>query len=102
MTSRDTEPMPLTDAEVEAQFESSDAYPWAGIATTLVINKSEILALCSFLAGYISHIRWLMFLGGLIVVLQDLFGIALGALQPLFPVLLAVVLACILTPSYTG
>jgi len=43
-----------------------------------------------------------MMVGGILVILDDVVQIFLGILNPLFPVVLAVVLAVIFTPWYVG
>lgn len=60
------------------------------------------MALGGFLFGYFADLMWLMVLGGILVVLDDIVEMAMGILKPLFPVILAIVLAIIITPWYVG
>lgn len=62
----------------------------------------ELLGLGAFLAGYFADIWWLMMAGGILVVLDDILEMAMGILNPLFPLLLAVALAVVLAPWYVG
>lgn len=59
-------------------------------------------ALISFIVGYFDDITWLMILGGIIVVFDDVLEILNGILNPIFPVILAIVLAIVFTPWYVG
>ncbi|PIP06791.1 MAG: hypothetical protein COX51_08015 [Syntrophobacteraceae bacterium CG23_combo_of_CG06-09_8_20_14_all_50_8] len=59
-------------------------------------------ALVSFLVGYFDKITWLMILGGIIVAFDDVLEIFNGILNPIFPVILALVLAVVFTPWYVG
>ena len=62
----------------------------------------ELFGVGCFLGGYFSNVLWLMIVGGCAVVLDDLIEIGMGILNPLFPVLLAIVLLIVLTPWYVG
>jgi len=62
----------------------------------------EIIGLCTFLFGYFGELKWLMIIGGILVVLDDVIEIFMGILNPLFPVIFAIALAIILTPWYVG
>ena|SRR3990170_7746530 len=59
-------------------------------------------ALLAFIYGYFSGIRWLMILGGIIVVFDDILEIIHRILNPIFPIFLAIVLALIFKPWYVG
>lgn len=62
----------------------------------------ELIGLGAFLTGFFLEIGWLMVTGGILIVLDDVIEIATGILNPMFPVVLAVVLAIIVTPWYVG
>ena len=62
----------------------------------------ELLGLSGFLVGYFTDIGWLMVLGGLFIVADDVVEVFQGILNPLFPVLLAVALAFLIVPWYVG
>ena len=62
----------------------------------------EIVGLSSFLGGYFLEIQWLFLLGGCLIVLDDIIEVSIGILNPIFPILLAVILACFITPWYVG
>lgn len=62
----------------------------------------ELIGLIGFLSGYFLDIWWLMIVGGVLVLLDDFVEIAMRILNPIFPVLLAIVLAFIFTPWYVG
>ena len=62
----------------------------------------QLIGLGAFLTGFFMDVGWLTMLGGSLVVLDDVVPIALGVLNPGFPVVLAVVLALFLTPWYMG
>lgn len=62
----------------------------------------EIFGLVSFLMGYFMEIRWLMTIGGCVVVIDDILEIKMGILKPIFPILLATFLALFFTPWYVG
>lgn len=61
-----------------------------------------IAALVSFVFGYFSGNHVLTIVGGLILVLMDLFSIAVGVLKPGFPAVAAVIAAFIFQPWYYG
>lgn len=72
------------------------------VTILIVQGLWELLGLIAFFSGYILDISWLMFTGGILIVLEDIIEMALGILHPLFPILLAVILAIIFTPWYVG
>jgi len=72
------------------------------IATIFIQGIFELVGLGGFLFGYFADIWWLLVLGGCLVVLDDVIEIGMGILNPLFPVLLAIVLAIFFTPWYVG
>lgn len=84
--------------ENEAQNSRLDG----SVFVLVVQGLFELLGLGGFLAGFFLDIAWLMVTGGILVVLDDVIEIAMGILNPLLPILLAVVLAVILTPWYVG
>lgn len=71
-------------------------------AVAFVQGLFELFGLGSFLVGYFADIRWLMTLGGCLVVLDDVVEILLGVLNPLFPIGFAIFMAILLTPWYVG
>ena len=62
----------------------------------------ELAGLGAFLAGFFFDLGWVMVLGGVAIIVDDLVEMAMGVLNPLFPVILAVVLAVLVTPWYVG
>jgi hypothetical protein len=68
----------------------------------MLLGVIEILGAGSFVAGFAFGIQWLMLLGGLIVVADDIREIAGGMLEPEMPVVLAVGLALLFQPWYVG
>ena len=71
-------------------------------AVCVIQGLVELLGLSAFLAGFFLNIGSLMILGGGLVVLDDIVEMVLGVLNPLFPVVLAGVLAVVFTPWYVG
>ena len=61
-----------------------------------------IAAIVAFVLGFFSDNHVLTIVGGLILVVMDLQGIALGFLKPGFPVVAAVIAAFIFQPWYYG
>ena len=72
------------------------------IAIVFVQGLFELVGIGGFLIGYFTEIWWLMMVGGCLVVLDDVIEIGMGILNPLFPVILAIALAELLTPWYVG
>ena len=72
------------------------------IAIVFIQGLFELVGLGGFLAGYFADIWWFMVLGGCLVVLDDVIEIAMGVLNPIFPVLLAIALAIVISPWYVG
>ena len=74
------------------------------MSTIIIIFQGlfELVGLGSFLAGYFIGLKWLMLIGGVLVVLDDVIEIFMGILNPLFPVILAITLAIIFNPWYVG
>ena len=68
----------------------------------IVQGLFELLGLGGFLVGYFTELWWLMIVGGFLVVIDDVIEMAMGILNPLFPVLLAIALAISITPWYVG
>lgn len=72
-------------------------------AFVLVLQGAfELVGLLSFLIGYFAQTTPLLLFGGILVLLDDVIEIFMGILNPLFPVLLAIVLAIIFAPWYVG
>lgn len=72
------------------------------VVVVFVQGLFEIVGIGSFLSGFFAHIYWLMVLGGCLVVIDDITQVAMGILNPLFPSLLALILAVIISPLYVG
>lgn len=85
-------------------IENEAQGPEIGWPVVVIVGQGlfELIGLAGFLAGYFLHLGWVMVAGGSLVVLDDIIQIAMGVLNPVFPVLLAIVLAIILTPWYVG
>lgn len=62
----------------------------------------ELVGLGAFLGGYFFDIRWLLIVGGCLIVLDDVIEIGMGILHPLVPVILSAVLAVVMSPWYVG
>ena len=62
----------------------------------------ELVSVVGFLSGFFLDIFWLIIAGGILMVIDDVIEIAMGVLNPIFPVILAIVLALIITPWYVG
>ena len=71
-------------------------------AVVFVQGLFELVGLGGFLIGYFGGIWWLMVIGGCLVVLDDIIEMSMGVLNPLFPIVLAIGLAIVLTPWYVG
>jgi hypothetical protein len=61
-----------------------------------------IAAPLALLIGVLGSIPWLMMLGGITLVVRDVAGVMLGVLNPVFPLVFAVVLALFVDPWYVG
>jgi hypothetical protein len=72
------------------------------LAMTWLSGLVGVAAPIMFLVGSASGLIWLQLVGGAILVLRDLMAVLLGTLNPVFPVLLALVLAIALSPWYVG
>lgn len=72
------------------------------LAVIFLQGLFDLVGLGGFLGGYFAKIWWLMVLGGCLVVLDDIIEMGLGILNPLFPIVLAVFLASLLSPWYVG
>lgn len=72
--------------------------------TDIIIRLQGLLELSVllFLLGILLNISILVIVGGILMVISDLLGILSGALHPLSPVLLAIVLSFIINPWYLG
>ncbi len=62
----------------------------------------EISSLLLFFTGYYTEILWLMFLGAAMLVIDNLMTIMFRLINPVYPLLLAVVLSLFFTPWYIG
>ena len=62
----------------------------------------ELIGLGFFLSGYFMGISWLLLIGGCLIVLDDIVEIKIGVLSPVFPAILAAILAFVFTPWYVG
>lgn len=72
------------------------------VAITFLFGIFELGSLGAFLIGYFANLPMAMIVGGCLVVLNDILSIALGVLNPLFPLILAAILAYIMDPWYVG
>ena len=72
------------------------------VAIVFIQGLFELVGLVGFLFGYFAEVWWLMVVGGCLIVLDDVIEIGMGILNPLFPVVFAVVLAVFMTPWYVG
>lgn len=68
----------------------------------MLLGCWELFASAGFAAGYFFDIKWLLIIGGLLIVLDDIREIASGILDPWVPLALAVVLALVFSPWYAG
>jgi hypothetical protein len=62
----------------------------------------ELFGALGFIYGYFFNVQWLMVIGGIAVVVDDIIEMILGILNPLFPAILAVILAIVFSPWYVG
>jgi hypothetical protein len=62
----------------------------------------ELTALILFFTGYFGGSTWLMLLGGIMLVVDNVMTIALGLTSPLLPLGLSTLLALIVQPWYAG
>jgi hypothetical protein len=72
------------------------------LAVVVIQGLLELGGLGAFVGGYFSHSWWLLVVGGCLIILDDVVEIALGILNPLFPIVLAVILGIAMTPWYVG
>lgn len=74
------------------------------MATAIIFFQGlfEFVGTIGFISGYFFHIPWLMIACGLMVILDDIIEISMGILNPLVPVILAIVLAFFFTPWWVG
>jgi hypothetical protein len=66
------------------------------------MGLKELCALAFFFVGYFTSVHWLMLIGGIILVLDDIYEMYIGILNPLFPIVFAVFLSVLLDPWYVG
>ena len=69
---------------------------------TKILWIIEILAIIAFFVGYFMQINLLAILGGVYLVLVTLSGISLGALRPMIPLVLGIILTLTIHPWYDG
>lgn len=62
----------------------------------------ELVGLGCFLYGYFADVASVMFVGGVLVVLDDVIQILTGVLNPIVPLMLTIVLGIAFTPWYVG
>jgi hypothetical protein len=62
----------------------------------------DLLGIGGFLVGFFTNIWWIMIAGGLVMVLDDIYQMLVGILNPLFPIAFAIVLAILIDPWYVG
>jgi hypothetical protein len=62
----------------------------------------ELSSLLFFFTGYYTEILWLMFLGGAMLIIDNLMTIIFRLINPVYPLLLAVLLSLFFTPWYIG
>ena len=72
------------------------------ICISIAQGLLELLGIGGFLVGYSTNIWWIMIAGGSVMVLDDIYQISVGILNPLFPIALAGVLAMLIDPWYVG
>lgn len=63
---------------------------------------AELFALFAFIIGYFTNFYPLMIVGGVLLIIQDIFSMAQGILKPLGPIMLAIILGFVFTPWYVG
>jgi membrane-bound ClpP family serine protease len=63
---------------------------------------STLIGIIGFFYGYFIGIKWLMMLGGIILIIEDILSVASGGLNPIFPIMFAIVLSFLFTPWYVG
>lgn len=72
-------------------------------ATVIVLQGLfELIGLAGFLSGYFLDMQRLMIAGGFLIIFDDIMQVSMGMLRPLYPVLLAVVLAIAFSEWYVG
>jgi len=71
-------------------------------STILRIQGILELSVILFIIGIIIQSPVLIMIGGILMLINDIIGMAVGALNPTFPILLAIVLALIIKPWYVG
>lgn len=62
----------------------------------------ELTAVILFFSGYFGGVFWLMILGGLMLVADNLMTVGLGLTNPLLPLGLSALLALVMQPWYAG
>lgn len=60
------------------------------------------LSVIIFLVGFFIGSPIITIVGGILMVINDILEVYVGALNPLFPIILAVILASIISPWYVG
>lgn len=61
-----------------------------------------LVSIIIFLIGFFQNMLWLAILGGCLIVIYDILDILVGFLNPLFPIIFAIILASLIKPWYLG
>jgi len=96
---------PLTRLCHNSTVGKKDVYKAMKMAPELVLRIQGLVEFSGvglFFVGLFVGEPIVSVIGGLIMVLDDLFEMAMGILNPLFPVLFATVLATLIDPWYMG
>lgn len=70
--------------------------------TVIRIQGLLELSVLLFLLGILVNVPALVIIGGILMIIDDLLGMFTGALNPLFPIVFAIILAFIIKPWYLG
>jgi len=62
----------------------------------------ELGGIILFIFGHIQGIVWAAMVGGVLLVITDILDIMMGILNPIFPIILAIILGSCLHPWYIG
>lgn len=71
-------------------------------STLRFLAAYNVVSLIAFVVGYFAHIHWLLILGGTLLVLDDIMEMITGMLNPLFPIIAAIIVAILFQPWYIG
>lgn len=72
------------------------------ILVSIVQGLLELFEVGGFMLGYVADIRWLLMTGGLLMAVDQVYQLSIGALNPWLAVALAVALGAIVDPWYIG